>query len=471
MSRQDDLAQSISESRDIIREYEAIIRTSDRPEEKARARRIIQEQQALVQEYQAELDALTDDVGSSQAVRPGPSLPEANQEAGGKHNTIYQALHLPAYGRLPSTHIRRFETLVAAKTEGFVGRQFVFDALDGFLRDNKSGYYIILGEPGIGKTALLAQLVKTRGYAHHFNVVQENIRSPRQFLANACAQIIARYQLPHQVLPDVATEDPGFLVQCLGEAAARLQNRPVVLVVDALDESERLGIGPGGNLLHLPFTLPDGVYLVVTSRPLDDLQLQVSNSRELFLEPDSEGNLLDIQTYIANYLGSNVKLRARVASWRVTEEAFVQALAIKSEGNFIYLRQVLPDIAEGRFREGTIEELPKGLTQYYRRHWRQMQIAEHEKFDDLYAPIVCMLAVVREPVTVEQLSKWTGKEAGQIRHALRQWREFLEEDDLGGERTYRVYHTSFKDFMGEQVDLVRFRMMIATYYRELAARG
>ena len=100
-----------------------------------------------------------------------------------------------------------------------------------------------------------------------------------------------------------------------------------------------------------------------------------------------------------------------------------------------------------------------------------MQIAGHAEFDDLYAPIVCMLAVVREPVTVEQLQKWTGKEAGQIRHAIRQWREFLEESDISGDHRYRVYHTSFKDFLGEEVELKRFRMMIATYYRDLAAKG
>jgi hypothetical protein len=41
--RRADLEQSIRESYGIIREYEAIVRTSDRPEEKVRARRIIQE--------------------------------------------------------------------------------------------------------------------------------------------------------------------------------------------------------------------------------------------------------------------------------------------------------------------------------------------------------------------------------------------------------------------------------------------
>lgn len=43
MTRQDDLERYIRESYAIIRQYEDILRTSDRPEEKARARRLIGE--------------------------------------------------------------------------------------------------------------------------------------------------------------------------------------------------------------------------------------------------------------------------------------------------------------------------------------------------------------------------------------------------------------------------------------------
>jgi hypothetical protein len=71
MSRRDDLEHSIRESYDLIREYEAIIRTSDRPEEKLRARRVIREQRALIAEAQTELDALPGAAVAPAAVEPG----------------------------------------------------------------------------------------------------------------------------------------------------------------------------------------------------------------------------------------------------------------------------------------------------------------------------------------------------------------------------------------------------------------
>src|SRR4029450_8520294 len=132
----------------------------------------------------------------------------------GEHNTIYQYFRKPANSDLASRHIG-FESLIKDKTQDFVGRQFVFDAIDAFLADHRSGYFVVVGEPGIGKTAILAQLVRTRGYPHHFTVAPQNTRTPRQFLANACAQIIARYRLPHSTLPQDAAEDSNFLVQCL----------------------------------------------------------------------------------------------------------------------------------------------------------------------------------------------------------------------------------------------------------------
>jgi formylglycine-generating enzyme required for sulfatase activity len=61
MPRKDNLENGIRESYGLIREYEAIMRTSDRPEEKARARRVIQDQWAHVEGYLAEYRLLVGD--------------------------------------------------------------------------------------------------------------------------------------------------------------------------------------------------------------------------------------------------------------------------------------------------------------------------------------------------------------------------------------------------------------------------
>jgi hypothetical protein len=114
-----------------------------------------------------------------------------------------------------------FERPVEERTKNFVGRDFIFKLIDSFLNNSEftSGYVLIRGEPGIGKTALLSQLVKTRGYVHHFNIAPQNIRSTRIFLENVCAQLIVRYELDYTALPPEAGQDSAFLGQLLDEAA------------------------------------------------------------------------------------------------------------------------------------------------------------------------------------------------------------------------------------------------------------
>jgi hypothetical protein len=98
---------------------------------------------------------------------------------------------------LPSiqSEIRDYTFFIEDKTRGFIGRQFVFDEIERFLHANPRGYLVIRGQPGIGKTALAAQLVKTKGYVHHFNSRSKGVTKAAQFLRNICAQLIARYNL------------------------------------------------------------------------------------------------------------------------------------------------------------------------------------------------------------------------------------------------------------------------------------
>ena len=63
MSRKDDLEHLIRDSYDLIRQYEEIVQTSDRPKEKARARRDIEEQWGLVKGYLAEYQTLCGQLG------------------------------------------------------------------------------------------------------------------------------------------------------------------------------------------------------------------------------------------------------------------------------------------------------------------------------------------------------------------------------------------------------------------------
>jgi hypothetical protein len=366
-------------------------------------------------------------------------------------------------------HIRvqEFQSLVDERTRDFVGRRFIFQAIDDLLaKPQYGGYIVIQGEPGIGKTALMAQLVKQRGYVHHFNIAIQNIRSARDFLANICAQLIVRYELAHPTLPPEATQDSGFLVQLLAEAVDKTAKQPVVILVDALDEVEDIGLPGDANRLLLPSALPQGVFFIVTTREQADCRLVVDRREDIYLRDDDPRNLKDIEQYIRDY-GQKYpsEMAARIAEWDISAETFVKVMAEKSQGNFMYLVQVLRDICAGKLTAATIDniyQLPQGLRGYYQRHWRLMRTQDEARFEKYYEPVVCYLATAREPVNMEQLVEWTKLPRRQIRDVVNEWREFLNvEPGPQGEPLFHVYHASFQDFLKEEVGLDRYHDRIA----------
>lgn len=47
-----------------------------------------------------------------------------------------------------------FTSDMARLTENFTGRQWVFDDIDRWLADSKERFFILTGEPGVGKSAI-----------------------------------------------------------------------------------------------------------------------------------------------------------------------------------------------------------------------------------------------------------------------------------------------------------------------------
>ncbi len=350
-----------------------------------------------------------------------------------------------------------FQSLIEEKTAGFVGREFVFQAIEEFLTRQPSGYFIIEGEPGIGKSAILAKYVQQTGCVAHFNVRSQGINRADQFLENVCTQLIARYTLPYSSLPPDAKRDGKFFSQLLAEivkmqGVAPKKGKRLVIAVDALDEVDQTDHS-GANLLYLPISLPKGVYLVMTQRPVT-LPLTVNTPPHRFnLMQYQVQSLDDIQRYIRSELNKSSPLQAWIDERGLTVEKFVTQLANKSENNFMYLRYVLPDIANGKYQDLSIESLPQGLQDYYEDHWRRMGMFDKES-KRTKIQIVYVLAELREPVSRELIAEFASEDAFTVQEVLDEWQQFLHRDKFNSETRYSIYHSSFCDFLSRK-DIVQ----------------
>jgi len=346
----------------------------------------------------------------------------------------------------PSTVLSQFQSLIQDKTEGFVGREYVFDTIQTFIQQNKKGYFTIIGDPGQGKSTILAKYVQDTGYIAHFNVQLQGPNRADQFLESVCNQLIARYQMPYDFLPSNATQDGEFLGHLLDEVAQRRNGQPVVIAVDALDEVDS-GSYRDANILYLPPHLPDGVYFIMTRRRGVEVPLTTYAPNQIINLLDYQiDSQRDVRLYIQNRVNDSGNLRQQIDERQETIITFTDKIDDKSESNFMYLRYVLLDIEKGLYKDLSLESFPQGLQGYYDFHWRRMGMTANplpiEKIK-----IVYILGEVKQHVSRQQICDFSGEDTLIVQTVLNEWEQFLHELLKDNSRRYSVYHASFRDFL------------------------
>ena len=375
----------------------------------------------------------------------------------GDHNIIIQTIN-QRYPALKD-YASAFSELINTTTSGFVGRELIFKRLEEFQKRNPCGYLRIVADSGLGKTALAAEVAR-RYEAPAFFVDASGRTEPALCLKYLSAQLIARFGLAHDHLPDQAGEGSIFLGQMLAEAAQKASG-PLWIVVDALDEADKPS--PGQNTLLLPGHLPQGVYFLLTHRPGEYLLATDARTPvgEYPIAWDAPDQKTDIRTYLRSQAEKPAIRRAlAMATPPIPEERFITVLQEKSEGNFKYLDYVITDIAFRKpgFVPLNLDTLPIGLRGYYEQFWSHMAPAPEEdrrevweEWDQIYRPVIAFLGAAREPVTAEWLAALVGWPARKIRErVLRRWQRFLHQDQE--QRTWRVVHRSFTDFLAEKME-------------------
>lgn len=347
-------------------------------------------------------------------------------------------------------HIRDYISYIEEKSRGFVGRDWVFNKVDEFIESHNRGYYFIAGDPGIGKSALASEMVKRHGHVHHFNVRAEITKPSYTFLENVCAQLVATYDLPYYQLPAGATQDTGFLNRLLQEVSDSLPiGERCIIVIDALDE----GFIEGNPTLslRLPVVLPDRVYIVATVRPDEKYipRIEIVEQERYEIKADSSDNRKDIADFIRSNL-IHQEIQAYIAQQKLTADEFVSQMVTLSEGNFMYLKYVLPQIRKGQYNDRSIKELPQGLRKYYREHWELMGMNRHplptDKINVVYA-----LSAVKRPTSLKLIARYAQVDVVTTQMILSEWEDFIHVemvDDNGNlVEYYRIYHASFREFL------------------------
>ena len=149
----------------------------------------------------------------------------------------------------------------------FVGREEPLAAIAGYLKGGDAKPLAIVGEPGSGKSALMAKAIEQAHLAHSNALVAYRFvgatpasSDGRALLDSLCRQITRAYEGDESTIPseynDLAVEFGKRLELAKAE-------RPLIVVLDALDQLA----GAARSLSWLPANLPANVRLVVSTLP------------------------------------------------------------------------------------------------------------------------------------------------------------------------------------------------------------
>ena len=367
---------------------------------------------------------------------------------------------------------QEFTAIIHQKSANFLGRNFVFTAINNFLNRYNRGYFTIIGLPGSGKSAIIAQYINQNNPPEnrqviYYNAELEGKNHAEEFLKYICSQIIATFdQISLPNLPDNATEGSWFLSLLLQQISDNLQpNQKLIIAIDSLNCINSHLQPPGTNIFYLPRYIPQGVYFLLTRRPFlsDNSGLLIEAPvQSLHLADYPQENKQDIQNYIQSYINLSPECRdvpwkvstpnnvSTLKSWlnihQINEGEFITNLTNRSENNFMYVSQILTAITNNFYPQPSqlATSFPPPLETYYQQHLEKMLGSQYEDFP---LAVLKVLSQTTQPISVTDIANLLNTDEYDVEEVLEDWLEFLQVETISDSTTYKFYHDNFRQWL------------------------
>ena len=353
----------------------------------------------------------------------------------------------------------------------FTGRKWVFDEIDRWMSSGVSRIFWIVGNPGVGKTAISAWLCQNRREIAAFHFCRyDNVQKmdPRR-----CVMSLA-YQLSTQ-LPDYEERLKYMKLDQIGDLNAKTlfdniivqplsgipkPDRTIVMLIDALDEATIEGKNDLVTFITSEFErTPEWLKLIVTSRPDPEVMGPMQSYNPFILDASDLRNVPDIQTYLRR------ELKEYYGGMEVPGST-IDIIVKKSGGLFLYAEWIVRELGYGRLSLSRLDEFPQGLGGIYHNFFER-QFPNIEAWESKVRPALETIFALQEPLDIKIFSSffgWTVHDERKFRRSLGSLFKF----DKG---MIQPFHKSVVEWLTNEDKNDPFYISVAEGHKILAENG
>jgi hypothetical protein len=287
--------------------------------------------------------------------------------------------------------LRRRQELLVDQYHFVAGREAELGQLDDFIASTDSGYALVTGDPGTGKTALLAEWIRrlnarpdVRTIFHFISRQYGTADGQVDYFQSLLQQASWAWERPINAPSSLTALETSWLDLL---DVARPPQRPVVIVIDGVDECQGWSL----SRTSFPRRLPSGVHLVVSARGAQDewryqLGLNDALALELFpLDEQATRALLDA---------------VEVPRWLLEPEAF-SVLVGRAQGDPFYLTLLCDQVSRGEIADADdLARVEQGIGLFLKTWWMDLS---RTATDAAAQSLLSYLSVALAPMTSSEL--------------------------------------------------------------------
>ena len=348
------------------------------------------------------------------------------------------------------------------------GREDVLDKLSTLLVGEQAlhrGWVLLLGSPGVGKSAIVNRLLETLPgpTPHHFiRRGNEGWDRPEMVVQSLCDQIEQHF--PEKASAELPSEVRlGDLLKRVSKNHLAAHEERLIVVIDGLDEAASDSAGKNPLPRFLPRWLPQGVVILCASRPMHP-------HLEWFAQLDRV-HRIDLDHL--NWATSNED--ACRAFWAFhaprfkppLDAAFVEEAVRRAEGNLLHAIRLRDWLEDQPAERRLAANIPQGLSGFLTQIWINLRELDGARLA-LVMKGLGFACAAREALPAYLFGElFGGSTTSEGEEFLRVTRPFLLEEPAqwhNGKTAYRPFHEYFRASIVEQIGDREFR----AYHRLVA---